>query len=547
MKKYRLLVTLLVSIVSCFMSASEYGICFGSYLTNEAAEESVKQLAKINLPAVIVPFRTASGQLFNRIFFDTKYPTREIALQQKSVLEQIWFFHDHGITDLWVTPWEAAVLPDNDSTLPLSAERPYSVKIGDYKEEERAEHDRERLAEHDVDSYVVKSYNDDTLLNFALHSGAFTTPEDAAVYRDEIAEKGLNSVSVSDFTQFEDDFNKYNELSDEEKVKPSTELYNSPENIDSIVIENVKLLPVHADYQLESFRLYDLNHIRACNNPVSIGYAIGDAEDVPVTEAGVSAVSMAVYCDTLFDREIHISIQSSAAEPFEINQAFFKSCFPSAEGCEESVISGERNVLTGYRSRTEEGIAFAGVTSDSRHRVVFYARGLEQAEFDTLVSQMLDESGESVSADIKKSLYVLSDEHIDGLNFLAFTLSKVKNDYAERRGNTLWAQQIVGHWDASFSFDWNGRSCNIGLYNLDYEKNAVENQRLFTAENHVKPDSGICEIELHGMPGWYAENDKRHELSFAQKEYCIAVNSYGDELVSQEELVTLTEQLQIWK
>ena len=272
-----------------------------------------------------------------------------------------------------------------------------------------------------------------------------------------------------------------------------------------------------------------------------------DAEDVPVTEAGVSAVSMAVYCDTLFDREIHISIQSSAAEPFEINQAFFKSCFPFAEGCEESVISGERNVLTGYRSRTEEGIAFAGVTSDSRHRVVFYARGLEQAEFDTLVSQMLDESGESVSADIKKSLYVLSDEHIDGLNFLAFTLSKVKNDYAERRGNTLWAQQIVGHWDASFSFDWNGRSCNIGLYNLDYEKNAVENQRLFTAENHVKPDSGICEIELHGMPGWYAENDKRHELSFAQKEYCIAVNSYGDELVSQEELVTLTEQLQIWK
>ena len=69
MKKYRLLVTLLVSIVSCFMSASEYGICFGSYLTNEAAEESVKQLAEINLPAVIVPFRTASGQLFNRIFF----------------------------------------------------------------------------------------------------------------------------------------------------------------------------------------------------------------------------------------------------------------------------------------------------------------------------------------------------------------------------------------------------------------------------------------------------------------------------------------------
>ena len=62
---------------------------------------------------------------------------------------------------------------------PLTEELPYSVFLERYKEESRAENAESRLEAQGIDSYIVKKYDDETLMSFDLHSGAFSSEEEA--------------------------------------------------------------------------------------------------------------------------------------------------------------------------------------------------------------------------------------------------------------------------------------------------------------------------------------------------------------------------------
>ena len=434
----------------------------------------------------------------------------------------------------------AAAVQKND--FPLTEELPYSVFLERYKEESRAENAESRLEAQGIDSYIVKKYDDETLMSFDLHSGAFSSEEEAESYRRQLTEKGVEAKEVSHLDEFRGAAEKFDKLTDEEDIVRFRENYRIPEELPPVLIEQLSYFPLHADYALSSLYLFDINNIAGLvydfDNEI-----FRQLSEITEKLGQRDVCSLAVYENALFGKTVTVMI-FSGENPTD--QTFYFE-----ENSEARLpYKGEYGLLNFYRTDSD---TLAGVSGDRKHVIFLNAGPFTDEEWEDFISRSWNDSDRFIYPEIRETLFILPKTGDSGRRFLAFELSRVGQSYAEEKGNELWARRIVGHWSSAIIFDCRNALTSVSFFNLDYDLNARETHGLFM-KMHREVVAGWYwhiseEKSVNGAPGWFLEADDENELSFSLGPYIVAVgsNRLEEPLPDYEEISELALDLQIWE
>lgn len=536
-------------VLFCSLSGfAQTRICFGTFLNENFAEALAATLADEGVEAEIIQEERYPGSVYlfvvSQEFASEKAAAAEIRkLKADRVIEKAGAGEPRTVVfkdPVFYGFKSAAAVQKND--FPLTEELPYSVFLERYKEESRAENAESRLEAQGIDSYIVKKYDDETLMSFDLHSGAFSSEEEAESYRRQLTEKGVEAKEVSHLDEFRGAAEKFDKLTDEEDIVRFRENYRIPEELPPVLIEQLSYFPLHADYALSSLYLFDINNIAGLvydfDNEI-----FRQLSEITEKLGQRDVCSLAVYENALFGKTVTVMI-FSGENPTD--QTFYFE-----ENSEARLpYKGEYGLLNFYRTDSD---TLAGVSGDRKHVIFLNAGPFTDEEWEDFISRSWNDSDRFIYPEIRETLFILPKTGDSGRRFLAFELSRVGQSYAEEKGNELWARRIVGHWSSAIIFDCRNALTSVSFFNLDYDLNARETHGLFM-KMHREVVAGWYwhiseEKSVNGAPGWFLEADDENELSFSFGPYIVAVgsNRLEEPLPDYEEISELALDLQIWE
>lgn len=536
-------------VLFCSLSGfAQTRICFGTFLNENFAEALAATLADEGVEAEIIQEERYPGSVYlfvvSQEFASEKAAAAEIQkLKADRVIEKAGAGEPRTVVfkDPVFYEFKSAVAVQKND-FPLTEELPYSVFLERYKEESRAENAESRLEAQGIDSYIVKKYDDETLMSFDLHSGAFSSEEEAESYRRQLTEKGVEAKEVSHLDEFRGAVEKFDKLTDEEDIVRFRENYRIPEELSPVLIEQLSYFPLHADYALSSLCLFDINNI------AGLVYDFDDEifrqlSEITEKLGQRDVCSLAVYENALFGKTVTVMI-FSGENPTE--QTFYFE-----EDSEARLpYKGKYGLLNFYRTDSD---TLAGVSGDRKHVIFLSAGPFSDEEWEDFISRSWNDSDRFIYPEIRETLFILPKTGDSDRRFLAFELLRVGQSYAEEKGNELWARRIVGHWSSAIVFDCRNALTSVSFFNLDYDLNARETHGLFM-KMHREVVAGWYwhiseEKSVNGAPGWFLEADDENELSFSFGPYIVAVgsNRLEEPLPDYEEISELALDLQIWE
>lgn len=536
-------------VLFCSLSGfAQTRICFGTFLNENFAEALAATLADEGVEAEIIQEERYPGSVYlfvvSQEFASEKAAAAEIQkLKADRVIEKAGAGEPRTVVfkDPVFYEFKSAVAVQKND-FPLTEELPYSVFLERYKEESRAENAESRLEAQGIDSYIVKKYDDETLMSFDLHSGAFSSEEEAKAYRRQLTEKGVEAKEVSHLDEFRGAAEKFDKLTDEEEIVRFRENYRIPEELPPVLIEQLSYFPLHADYALSSLCLFDINNIAGLvydfDNEI-----FRQLSEITEKLGQRDVCSLAVYENALFGKTVTVMI-FSGENPTE--QTFYFE-----EDSEARLpYKGKYGLLNFYRTDSD---TLAGVSGDRKHVIFLNAGPFSDEEWEDFISRSWYDSDRFIYPEIRETLFILPKTGDSDRRFLAFELSRVGQSYAEEKGNELWARRIVGHWSSAIVFDCRNALTSVSFFNLDYDLNARETHGLFM-KMHREVVAGWYwhiseEKSVNGVPGWFLEADDENELSFSFGPYIVAVgsNRLEEPLPDYEEISELALDLQIWE
>ena len=593
----RLLISLSLSfIILTGLSAKSWFVCAGSFTKPDLAEERCKILSSNGHTSFIDKSRNGDGDWIYRVFFYDTAMIRDDARARKDQLLKSKVVIENGLTDLWICEAdmpdiedpevflavepvvepaavieqavepvaviepvvepavvieqvvEPAVEPEKvvletNEEVPLSKENPFSALVRSYREEEKAVSDRDRLKKQDINAYVLKKYDDKAFFKFDLHAGAFKTEEEAEDYIEELEEKGITGSEVSDYEEFAEDLAKYDEVVAKEEVTLNTGAYEMPEVISENVRMCISQFPITRDFQIVNAKILDCANLR--NSEESPSTFITNLPDNFIDLEKVDALSYARYRDELFNKELTVYVFQAENEIPGIDTVYDYK----AEGAKKKDFQINYGVLHSFvLSEYDTDVFLFGYTDDRKIGIVMSAKNFTENAFDAFMNSSYSDSSLLLYPQIRRTFYVLPHKTDTERNFLAYSLSKVDESYAEERGYVDWSIPIVGRWRAASYFEQNEENVSLSFYDLDYDYNAQKVHGMFMRE---KEGNVISEsnkpVDVNRGKGWYLSGWRGNELSFSYSSYIISVNGNYPDGAELPELYELAEDLNIWK
>lgn len=593
----RLLISLSLSFIFLTgLSAKSWFVCAGSFTKPDLAEERCKILSSNGHTSFIDKSRNGDGDWIYRVFFYDTAMIRDDARARKDQLLKSKVVIENGLTDLWICEAdmpdiedpkvflavepvvepaaviEQAVEPDaviepvvepavvieqavepavepekvvleTNEEVPLSEENPFSALVRSYREEEKAVSDRDRLKKQDINAYVLKKYDDKAFFKFDLHAGAFKTEEEAEDYIEELEEKGITGSEVSDYEEFAEDLAKYDEVVAKEEVTLNTGAYEMPEVISENVRMCISQFPITRDFQIVKAKILDCANLR--NSGESPSTFITNLPDNFIDLEKVDALSCARYRDELFNKELTVYVFQAENEIPGIDTVYDYK----AEGAKKKDFQINYGVLHSFvLSEYDTDVFLFGYTDDRKIGIVMSAKNFTENAFDAFMNSSYSDSSLLLYPQIRRTFYVLPHKTDTERNFLAYSLSKVDESYAEERGYVDWSIPIVGRWCAASYFEQNEETVSLSFVDLDYDYNAQKVHGMFMREKEgIVISESNKPVDVNREKGWYLSSRSLNELSFAYSSYIISINGKYPGGAELPELYELAEDLNIWK
>ena len=594
------------------LSAKSWFVCAGSFTKPDLAEERCKILSSNGHTSFIDKSRNGDGDWIYRVFFYDTAMIRDDARARKDQLLKSKVVIENGLTDLWICEadmpdiedpevflavepvmesaaviepvveaaavieqavepavvieqvvepdaviepvvepavvFEQVVEPEKvvletNEEVPLSEENPFSALVRSYREEEKAVSDRDRLKKQDINAYVLKKYDDKAFFKFDLHAGAFKTEEEAEDYIAELEEKGITGSEVSAYEEFAEDLAKYDEVVAKEEVTLNTGAYEMPEVISENVRKCISQFPITRDFQIVNAKILDCANLR--NSEESPSTFITNLPDNFIDLEKVDALSYARYRDELFDKELTVYVFQAENEIPGIDTVYDYK----AEGAKKKDFQINYGVLHSFvLSEYETDVFLFGYTDDRKIGIVMSAKNFTENAFDAFMNSSYSDSSLLLYPQIRRTFYVLPHKTDTERNFLAYSLSKVDESYAEERGYVDWSIPIVGRWCAASYFEQNEETVSLSFIDLDYDYNAQKVHGMFMREKEgIVISESNKPVDVNSEKGWYFSSWRGNELSFSYSSYIISVNGNYPDGAELPELYELAEDLNIWK
>lgn len=523
-------------------------VCLGSFKIKQNADNRVAELGKYNIPCFVYETQT-DGQVLYRVLVDEEYEDRDVARTARNKLNNNTVISRLGINGLWICTAEREEIPvppassevvlqeNKTDSIPLSEEKPYSVLVRSYKEEYAAENTKDRLAEDEIDAYILGKYDDKTLFSFDVHTGAFETEEETEDLIEKLEEIGIEDVELSDYNEIADSVEKFDEM-----VKTQTVVYDSGEETIPTIIpvavqKCINEFPLNKDFQIEEITIIDLDN----TDYDTVSTKIQETINLFTTDISqANAISVTVYKDELFGKSVGVLIaqdEEGKFSPDDIEK--------NAEIlCDYQIRGG---VLKSKLYTLPNGIYLFGTTQDGTIRIEMGAENFTIEEFNAFMNNSYADSNMLIYPQLRKNLFILPDNSETPRKFQMFTLEKIGKDYVERKQYQDWAWGIYGHWCAIAWFEQQEEVIRVYFYDLDYDYNANQNQKMFM-DSHLEDTQNEYNHreDVHDTEGWYVKNQDGGELSFANKSYVVSVDIALDSTLDLADLHTMADDLKIW-
>ncbi len=555
MRKFIILLCILAFSVFPLI-AEPWFVCLGSFTIEDNAQKFVQVLKNKGFDADIDK-REIKGTLYYRVLLlldfedvESARKKRDVLLTQEGIvalrLKDLWvcvpsdeFYQEYQHDKVAHHLLEKPIVLQENTDIPVSEEKPYSVVVGKYREESVAEHTKDRLKKDGLDAYVVKTYDEKEYFSFDVNVSAFASEEEAEALINQLEEKGINAEGISNYNDVKESIRNYNDIVKNKHVNQFLGNAEIPTVFSPAMQASIKEFPINKDFQIESIHIFDLENIRSFPNSI---VELDIIEDMLINEEETNIATIAYYKDNLFNKNISILLQKGKNGAYKIEQE------DGDESLKLHTTSGDISCVLredeGYLyllGTNEEGSTFVKMKSDS----------FSKTEFDIFLNNISNDSSLLVYPEIRRSLLVLPQENKEcKRDFLWFELTKVPPSYAEERGYVDWAIPIVGHWKSTGVFNANDESVSVSFFDMDYDYNASSVHGMFMKK---RKGSGISAsnkpITLKKLEGWLSgANAFRvgNEVSFSCKSYIIAINSYTNSFDTGE-LVRLGDDLQIWE
>jgi len=552
MRKIKFAFITLFLILCSSVFAEDWFVCLASFKQKNNAEALVKNLANNNVGSFIAE-QTVKGQLYYRVLYKTDYPDAVTARRHRDELKNNETLKKYKLSGFWIcqavtsTPSAKSVPVEEPKTvilqktekssIPISEEKPYSLKINSYKEEQAAVSDKKRLEDKNIDSYIVKSYDDKTYFNFDLHAGAFETPEQAEPLIKKIEDAGLPEPKLSDYNEIKESIEKYNSVVEAQEIRFQDGNTTIPETITPQVRKLIQQFPINRDFQIEEILICDMDNVRKFNTDLP-----DDFKELYLDSSELHASTLTTYHDSLYDKKIGILMCQADSGCFEkllndINQ----------ENAIQFAIKDD--IINAYILEKDSDQILVGFNPDFSLMIMMISSSFSKAEYEAFINNFDNDSNLLIYPQIRKSLLVLPDESAQTKrDFVFFYLSKVSDDYPSEKGFAKWSLPIPGHWKATGVFNQNNDELRVSFFDLDYDFNAKKIHQIFMDDHNSQSQNSTNHAStLELAESWYVSNFfGDQELSFSTNSYIVAVDAYTGGSINEEELLQMSRDLKIW-
>ena len=425
---------------------------------------------------------------------------------------------------------------DKNEKAVLSELTPYSVLVRSYKYSQFAENDSNRLKELGFDSYLLNTFDDTDFFAFNIHAGAFKSREEAEALQNQFTDAGIFETQVSDYNEIKPKIEKYDEIITNQRVTFDDGRTDFPTSLTPAIEKLVKQFPANKDFQIKEISILDYDNYLSCADKPDVDSAI--LKEI-AHESSVYAALLATYRDELYQKEVSVFLVN--AEDFKFNngeQMPFESAKLSGNpGVFDSSVYGNDNKLTLCGSNATEKLFVRMKTND-----------FTREEFMSFLNESFGDASLSLYPQMRRTFCTLPDQIYTGdRKIISFNFKNVGSDYASERKNIEWARPIVGHSLAKSYFSDAGNLYCIGLYDLDYDFNAMEvHSHFMNDKNNMEPSDSNQPILVNGARGWYLVNTTQKEISFSTQSYVVAVDTEPESPLTQDDLVRIGCEMKIW-
>ncbi len=557
MKKF--LSVFLFAFLAGFSFAEEIYVCVASFKNPENAERLSKNLEASGKENFI--FETESnGQKLFRVLLSDSFESKSAARNFRDSVQNSDFAKKLNLEGLWICeaqkppvkesagPSEKSIaLLENKTEISLSDEKPYSVLVHSYKDEPSAENGKTRLQEKEIDSYILKTFDENTYFSFDLHSGAFESSEEAADLQEKLEQIGISGSEISDYKDEKSKIQKYDEVIKSQPVVYDFGKTEIPEICSESVATIIRQFPINENFALESLSIFDIDNIRNLDEELPSFDEFSDIIDSPEK---IHAFSVAHYKDDLFDKNVQIAVFSGDENSFfdmdELKKEIFEN-YDSEEELNENVryseFQSKGEILNSVILKDEEEYVFLGINKKRDLAVFMTAEDFAENQFEEFLNDFKNDSSLLVYPQIRRTLLVLPKNSDIRRDFLSFNLKKVDESYAEAKNYEDWAIPIVGHWNAEAKLCQEDEIVSVGFFDLDYDFNAKQVHGMFM-DSHIVTETSHSSY-VKNAESWFVDTfDNNKEVSFSTKSYIVAVDSYE---LDEPLLVILADDLQIWE
>lgn len=518
--------------------ADGWYVCLGSFTSADNARQFSAVLTKRGLPNA-VSVHTAAGKTLYRVLYDKPFERRDEARIFRGGLLDDPRVRLLRLSGLWICEANPGgektaageVLQKNDgATLPVSEEKPYSLKVRSYKEEHPAQQSSERLRANNIDAYVAKTYDDDAYFSFDVHAGAFATPDESAETADALAALGIEDATLSEYADIKEKMLRYDAVVQQDNVVFETAENATLPEFSEAVRTCLADLPVNKNFLIESITIADFETLARAD-----GGRLDSFKELS-QETGADALARAVYRDDLFGKRVEVCVMERAAHFADFpGESTVQFALPGDDVLYATVAS-DGNVRT-----------ISGMNANTTLYVKIDAYDFSEDEFTAFLDNAWSNSATVIYPQLRKSLCVLP-KKAAGRDFAAFTLSRVDESYAESKNYADWAIPIVGHWNASGYFLQGDEQVEVSFFDMDYAHNAQKVHGMFMDEKRdlIASDSNHP-ATVHENDAWYVENFDIKEISFSIKSFIVAVDTDFNSSLNEDDLTVFASELLIWE
>lgn len=531
--------------------AENWYVCLGSFNKKENAERLVNALNETNANAFIIE-ETVKNKQFYRVLAGTGAKDKESCMEERNYFYNNPVLINNNLQGFWlvkakgpekVQESKQIVLKTNSAEeVKVSKEKPYSVLVNSYKDEQAAENDKNRLEKKNIESYIVKTYDDKEYFSFDLHAGSFVTEEEAEPLQKQLDEMGIKGTEITNYAQIEEKVENYNNIVKTQKVTYDTGNTTMPECIPAVVKKIVRQFPINKNFQVEEITIVDADNMNGKNIPIPGNFPGMDVEELS-GNGKIHALAVTTYKDPLYNKKVEIFMAECESEVITTLEEQFKE--KAVATVEFAIKNGKVNAIIGQA----DGFSFLfGTSKEQNVLIMMKSKDFSQAEFAEFLTNIDNDSDLLYFPQMRKTLLILPDSNASTKrDFLYFNLSRVDESYAVERNFVNWSLPIPGHWHANGYFNQESELVSVGFFDMDYDYNAKKIHGMFMEKHNETPQNSTnhsSEFEL--ADAWYTDHIGGNEFSFSRKSYIIAVDANGSRSVSEESLKQFARDLRIW-